>query len=639
MGKELFTLQRTRRMSVVLSLVLVCGAAVPAVAQVPDESGERYATPGFDRPSDRFMSPIQRVVGRAELSAGSAAPTTNSLIGRFQMANAAPIPTTGLVDEDETDAEAEKVPSDPIQDLGLDYPDGGYSRAFLNRNHGACESPFAPNVQYNACVPEGDEPALCSLTEQFLEALAAPSDHFAHALEGILCAEHDEPELKLNANPIGIQPIPYRPPLLIETNEDFLGPGFLSQGICTPTGAIWRPAFWVFGNFRTGVGYFDGGNGSNRRVVEWANRLDLFGQLNLSGTERLLIGLRPLDEEINGARRFTSVDLQGDDSTNAVNGTFQTLFFEGDFGEIFPNLDPYDTRALDYGFSVGRQPMLFQQGLLMNEDSVDAVTVTKNTLNGNGNLNLRATFVYAWSQINRTVLNAASPADTFGNVIDRDARIIGLFTESDFEHYTVNADIGFVQDAGNVNNMIGVGISGIRRIHGYHNTYNSSLHFLASLPTNGETNIAGQGQLLFSQFSWTPHHTEDLIYLNSFWAVDQFTSLSRGTLAGGPLGQAGLLFSAPGLGQYGAPLANTANNVVGASLGYQMFFDHTRQQVVLEVGGRQDTDNVNQAALAAGASYQKALDEHWFLVLDSFVAKREDRDVSQGARVELQMKF
>ncbi|WP_230379703.1 hypothetical protein, partial [Microbacterium sp. ZXX196] len=67
---------------------------------------------------------------------------------------------------------------------------------------------------------------------------------------------------------------------------------------------------------------------------------------------------------------------------DGLNADIQTLFFEGDFGEIFPNLDPYDVHRYDIGFSIGRQPVSFQQGLLINEDMVDAVTVTRNTVNG-----------------------------------------------------------------------------------------------------------------------------------------------------------------------------------------------------------------------------------------------------------------
>ena len=129
----------------------------------------------------------------------------------------------------------------------------------------------------------------------------------------------------------------------------------------------------MFGTYRTGVNYFD--NQSTTNVTEWANRLDLFGQLNLTGTERVLVGIRPLDNENVNRRRFTGYDFRNGRSIDAWNVNVQTLFFEGDFGEIFPNIDPFDFLAQDYGFSVGRQPMSFQQGLLVNEDMIDATYV------------------------------------------------------------------------------------------------------------------------------------------------------------------------------------------------------------------------------------------------------------------------
>ena len=50
----------------------------------------------------------------------------------------------------------------------------------------------------------------------------------------------------------------------------------------------------MYGTARTALQTFDDGE---RQITEWANRLDLFGNLQLTGTERLLIGIRPLDEE------------------------------------------------------------------------------------------------------------------------------------------------------------------------------------------------------------------------------------------------------------------------------------------------------------------------------------------------------
>jgi hypothetical protein len=358
------------------------------------------------------------------------------------------------------------------------------------------------------------------------------------------------------------------------------------------------------------------------------DRLDLFGQVNLSGTERVLVGMRPLDHEQGSGRTFQSIDFLTGDTRDGWNSDLQTLFFEGDLGELFPRLDPDDTGALDYGFSVGRQPLVLQRGLLINEDMIDAVTLTRNTLYGQGNLNLRISGFYAWNRINRS-----------DNRPDPSARLVGITTESDFRLSTVNLDAVYLDTDDPAGSLLVGGISATQRLNGYQNTYNTQFHLLASFPTAGETPAAGRGELLFSQISWTPHHTHDLLYVNGFWAIDQFSSVARGPLAGGPLGQTGLLFSAAGLGRYGAPLSNSANKAIGGSIGYQMFFDDLRQQVVFELGGRTDTDGTDQGAFATGARYQKAIGQHVVFIIDTFVAHSESRGTSQGARVEFLTKF
>ncbi|MEM7515613.1 MAG: hypothetical protein AAF368_01635 [Planctomycetota bacterium] len=78
-------------------------------------------------------------------------------------------------------------------------------------------------------------------------------------------------------------------------NDRFLSPGPIDEGIVLPTGATWRPSFLIFGNLRSAVQSYEGVGGE--RSTEWANRLDIFGNLYLSSTERFLIGFRPLDEE------------------------------------------------------------------------------------------------------------------------------------------------------------------------------------------------------------------------------------------------------------------------------------------------------------------------------------------------------
>lgn len=486
--------------------------------------------------------------------------------------------------------------------------------------------------------PEEVAPLRWELFEAIPTLLSKPNEPLGEMFANIFHTEHVKVETDLDEHAIGIQPIPPRPQLIVDLNDGFMSPGFLEQGIELPTGAIWRPSLWVFGQSRSGFQY---AARDVDPVVEFATRLDLFAQANFTGTERILFGLRPFDEEEFTRREFTGYDFNNGNSVDGLNSEIQTLFFEGDFGEIFPGLDPYDSMLLDYGFSVGRMPLLAQQGLLLNEDMIDAVTVTRNTLNGGGNLNFRATGVYAWNKVNRSSSIAQAMGQPIpASVRDASSEMVAILTESDYLHNTVNFDVAYAYGDQTFGDVLAFGLSGIRRVHGYHNTYNTSIHVLASFPTEETTPFAEQGELIFAQTSWTPHHTEDLIYLNGFLAIDQFTSPARGPLAASPLGQTGILFAHPGLGSTGPPLGVRTNNTAGAILGYQFFFDHTRRQLIWEVGGFKEHEGANNNG-AAGTilRYQQAFGQHHILVLDGFVRKRESEDVLPGARIEFLTRF
>lgn len=312
------------------------------------------------------------------------------------------------------------------------------------------------------------------------------------------------------------------------------------------------------------------------------------GQLNLSGTERVLVGMRPLDQERRRSRRFSGYDFRTADAIEGANAELQSLFFEGDLAELFPAA-PFVPLSSQLSFAVGRMPLIAQQGLLINEDRLDAVTMTRNGVAGWGFQNLRVAGVYAWKGVNRND-NSRDPA----------SRLYAVLSEADWGDRTLNLDVTYADHGPFNGDLLAVGASSIQRIVGCRNTYNASLHLLASTPTGRETAAAGRGELVFAQFSWQPKMSRDNVYLNGFWAIDQFTSAARGPLAGGPLGQMGLLFAAAGIGRYGAALSNEASDAVGASLGYQMFFDDTRQQVVLEVGGRKSTGRGQNSAAALG---------------------------------------
>lgn len=451
--------------------------------------------------------------------------------------------------------------------------------------------------------------------------------------------------------PLQLEGFPERPRPLLELGEPFLGTGTLDEGLRLPTGAVWQPSLLAFGTFRTGLQTFDSGavpagapSGAGSRVTEWANRLDLFFNLALSGSERLVVGFRALDRD----GRFSGYVFESPDP--AVDGDFReelnlelgSLFFEGDFGEIFPNLDRADRRSLDFGFAVGRQPLSFQEGILI-QDTIDALGVTRNTLMPRRTSNFRLTFLYGWGEVNRGGRDTGigSGALAGNNPEDRRADLFALLTSTDVRRSTIDADLVWVQsDDPRGGDLLAGGVSAVQRI----GAFNTSFRVLASVATDDETAFARDGILLFSEVSWTPHHSHDHVYVNSFLALDEFVSAARAPTAGGPLGRAGINFAAVGLGSYGAPLSSRARDVFGAAIGYQKFFDATRRQLLVEAGLRIGTDDTVADAMAATVRYQAAFGRRLVLVLDGFLGRREglgtqDDETIYGSRVELVVKF
>ena len=90
-----------------------------------------------------------------------------------------------------------------------------------------------------------------------------------------------------------VDPVERLQPIL-EIGDPFLGNGPIQPGIKTPTGQMLQPWVLLFGTFRSAFQSFDSGD---ENTIEWSNRLDLHGNVNLSGTERLLFSMRPLDRE------------------------------------------------------------------------------------------------------------------------------------------------------------------------------------------------------------------------------------------------------------------------------------------------------------------------------------------------------
>jgi len=439
-----------------------------------------------------------------------------------------------------------------------------------------------------------------------------------------------------------------RPAPLLEIGDPYYGQGEINEGVELPGGAIINPSLLVYGTFRSAIQVFDDGIDAGaegaKATSEWASRLDIFANLRLTATERFLLGFRPLD----GERGFSGYHFEpdADDGWNeAWDGTVRTAFFEGDLGELLPDLDRSDDSLLDFGFSIGRQQLLFQDGVMIN-GTMDAVGITRNSLRFlPGSSNIRSTFLFA-------VPDAFQPARGDGR------HLLGLFNALDLNLFGVETtgevDFAYVnsRDAAGQGLFLGVGFT--QRL----GAFNTTFRYNGSFQLGEDDGSVENGSLLTSEISLdigSDPLLPDVLYLNTFVGVDRYRSAFRDGESGTPLGRVGILFAAPGIGRYGSALASQpagsvdraghplvqADRSIGFALGYQMFFLKGRHQLIVEVAGRRSTaDGVDNGVIGAGARYQVAIGQHLVLLGETFGALIEgEKPAAGGGRLELLIKF
>jgi len=420
--------------------------------------------------------------------------------------------------------------------------------------------------------------------------------------------------------PMEVENVPDRPRPLLELGDPFLGMGPIGEGITLPTGAVWHPALLVFGTVRSALQTFDPGDDPGaRRGTEWVNRIDVFGNLQLSASERIVVGLRPIDKD----GKFSGYRFKPDAGDGVINGgnyRLRAAFLEGDLGEIFPNFDPGDNKRLDYGFSVGRQAFIYQDGLLVN-DTIDAVGLVRKNVFLPGTVQGRWTALYGWGDLTRG--NGA-------NTDDRNAQLFGFVAEFDTVPSVLNFE-AFYLDSNDDSSGVALGFSAQQQL----GRIASSFHAVYSDFEGADRAIAGDGAILFGEISMEPHGTHNNLYATAFWGIDEFRSIARAAGTGGPLGRAGILFAGVGIGRFGAALGNQADDSVGLTLGYQMFSSDSSRQLILELGGREETSGPETGAYAFAARYQQRLGRRWRLQATGFVGQRMSTGFMNGAGIEI----
>lgn len=420
--------------------------------------------------------------------------------------------------------------------------------------------------------------------------------------------------------------IPRRPELLLEIGDPFLDTGQLDEGFEVPIiGAVWQPRLWAYMIGRSTLQTFDNGAQGRVRESEWANRLDLFVNLQLTGTEKLLLGLRPVDQ--NRPDKFTRYSFSGVDEgfQNELNLNIETLFFEGDLGSLIPNLDRAGIKPIDFGFTVGRQPISFQEGILIN-DTIDAFGLVRNNIPFPGTSNLRVSGLWGWNRLDR---NDASR--------DADQNTYALFIAADAPVSTYNLDLIYVDDDGSPDaDGFYVGASAIQRIRAL-GGLSTAFRINSSIALDEEIggNVLGNGTLLSAELSKTPEGSEDIAYFNAFASIGNFTQAGREAILGGPLANFGILYASPNLSNYSAEIRPFTDDVIGFAAGYQAFWEHKRRNLILEVAGRHDYDGDGFDALGFGFQLQQAIGRRVQLQFEGFYTINEEGDDGAGARVEI----
>lgn len=419
-----------------------------------------------------------------------------------------------------------------------------------------------------------------------------------------------------------VRDIPQRPTPPIEIGDGFFKPGKIGNGFTMPGGAVWNPTLLAYGTYRTAIQSSYDGNGN--RTSEWANRLDMFANLQLTGTERILVGFRPLDRKGRFTRYTFGPDARNNRFDNQLNGNVSTFFIEGELDQLVPAINPRGTKPLDIGFSLGRQAINIQDGFLIN-DTLDALALSHNNILVPGTSNMRVAMLWGWENVNRD-----------DNIEDSNAHIFGLFTETDFHHNVVAVDLAYVHSPDGPNgDGIYIGASSRQTIGWLH----SRFRVMSSYALDNENAAVSTGTLLFTELSWSPKSTHNVAYVTGFWGIDQFASAARGPANGGPLGRAGLLFAAKGLGTFAPALSNRADDAIGGAIGYQMFFNHYRTQLTTEMGGRMSTRDSGVDAFGVAMGVEQAVGQHVVLLLDAYSATRDGNDPAHGIRGEMTVKF
>ncbi len=387
------------------------------------------------------------------------------------------------------------------------------------------------------------------------------------------------------------------------------------------------PHFYVYGDYRTGVGVNRNQAGDTR---SWAHRLNLDMDLGLTATERIHGFMGPLDKN----NQFTRLDFT--DNTEfefETDARFDTLYFEGDAGAITGGLSGIDS-PFDLPFTFGLVPLLYQNGIWM-EDAVLGAAVaipSRNspTLHWS---NFDATFFAVGDQLTSDAfLGSNSAAEALGTA---------WFIEAYDGYFEV--DYAYVHDdVGQQRSYNNFAVAFTRR---YLMRLSNSVRFLTNfgqdLPAAQRT---ADGYLIIVENSLISSSPNTFVpYCNLWYGSGRPQSVARAAGSGGILRNTGINFETDGLTGY-PTLDPTAANTYGAALGLNMLGANFSDQLVVEAAalgsyGSSAFKRVAGDQYAVGVRYQRPLSHRWIFRADSMYGFLRNAEDIFGNRIEFRWKF
>lgn len=318
----------------------------------------------------------------------------------------------------------------------------------------------------------------------------------------------------------------------------------------------WDPRFVGYGGYSLFAFALEQNN-RRQDVVGHQLRIDL--DLQLTGTERFHVQLRPLGERNTGGSyyQFSNPDGYVDNSTAEP----QRFWFEGELHSIFgAYLDPF--AVMDYNFVVGKFPYALHNSLLIN-DEILGVVLSKNTI-----------YLGQLSNLNVQLIYGANDVDAFA---DADGGLYGAHIAADHRGAFYEATYAYVDhDFDSSRDSHFAAVSGTKFLGAASVAARGLFKF-------GDEGGRGNGQLFTLESNRCQHFEpnslgiEEAVYFcNAFYNTAGWNPIS-----GGNLNRIRTAFETNPLVRIAAGSLPVRN--LGVAVGVQLFRHHQDESIIPEV--------------------------------------------------------